>query len=84
MVSFQKRDQVQRLLKEAGIASEVYYPQPLHLTAPCRVLEFHEGQYPVSEQASRSLLALPLYPEMTGAQIEEVCAEVEKAIQATR
>jgi len=72
MVPFQQRDKVQQQLKEAGIASEVYYPQPLHLAAPCRALGTVAGQFPVSEQASRSLLALPLYPELSNTQIERV------------
>jgi dTDP-4-amino-4,6-dideoxygalactose transaminase len=68
MVRFTERDKAQSLLKEAGIASEVYYPQPLHLAAPCRSLGYQEGMFPVSEQASRELLALPLYLEMTDGQ----------------
>jgi dTDP-4-amino-4,6-dideoxygalactose transaminase len=81
MVPFRQRDQVQQALKEAGIASEVYYPQPLHLATPCRALGYSEGQFPISEQASRTLLALPLYPELTNAQIEEILSSVEKIVE---
>ncbi len=81
MVAFDERDAVQQQLKGAGIASEVYYPQPLHLAEPCRTLETKEGQFPVSEQCSRTLLALPVYPELTGAQIEEVLATIEGIIK---
>jgi len=81
MVAFDKRDAVQQGLKDAGIASEVYYPQPLHLAEPCRVLGTKEGQFPISEQCSHTLLALPVYPELTGAQIEEVLATVEGIVQ---
>ncbi|MBN1453388.1 MAG: DegT/DnrJ/EryC1/StrS family aminotransferase [Anaerolineales bacterium] len=76
MAAFEERDGVQQGLKEAGIASEVYYPQPLHLAAPCRALGTSEGQFPVSEKCSRTLLALPVYPELTGAQMEKVLATV--------
>jgi dTDP-4-amino-4,6-dideoxygalactose transaminase len=72
MVRFTQRDRVQSLLKEAGIASEVYYPQPLHLAKPCRALGYQEGQFPVAEQASRELLALPLYPELTDGQVKDI------------
>jgi dTDP-4-amino-4,6-dideoxygalactose transaminase len=81
MVPFQQRERVQQALKEAGIASEVYYPQPLHLAAPCRALGAYEGQFPVSEQASRTLLALPLYPELTQEQILTVIDRVEQIVK---
>ena len=81
MVAFEERDAVQQGLKEAGIASEVYYPQPLHLAAPCRALGTREGQFPVSEKCSRTLLALPIYPELTGAQMEEMLATVEGIVK---
>lgn len=81
MVAFDQRDAVQRGLKDAGIASEVYYPQPLHLAEPCRALGTKEGQFPISEGCSRALLALPVYPELTGAQIEDVLATVEGIVK---
>jgi len=81
MVAFEERDAVQQGLKDAGIASEVYYPQPLHLAAPCRALGTSEGQFPVSEKCSRTLLALPVYPELTGAQMEELLATVEGIVK---
>ena len=83
MVRFSRRGEVQKKLKDAGIATEVYYPQPLHLADPCKALGKKEGDYPVAEKASLSLLALPLYPELSNAQFEEVCAEVEKIVRVT-
>jgi dTDP-4-amino-4,6-dideoxygalactose transaminase len=81
MVAFDERDSVQQQLKDAGIASEVYYPQPLHLAEPCRAFGTSEGQFPVSEGCSRTLLALPVYPELTGAQMEEVLVTVEGIVK---
>lgn len=72
VAAFERRDEVQRRLKEAGIAAEVYYPQPLHLAEPCRALGYAPGRFPVAEQASRETLALPLYPEMDAGQIQRV------------
>ncbi len=80
MVAFDERDLVQQTLKEAGIASEVYYPQPLHLAEPSRNFGTGEGQCPVAEQCAKTLLALPVYPDMTATQLEEVLSAVEKAI----
>jgi len=64
MVAFDQREAVQKHLKEAGVASAIYYPQPLHLADPCRYLEYQTGDFPVSEQASAELLALPIFPEL--------------------
>ncbi len=76
VISFSRRDELQQRLREAGIASEVYYPQPLHRAEPCRALGHQEGMFPVAEQASKELLALPLYPEMTEGQLQEVSGRV--------
>lgn len=72
MVAFEERDAVQKYLKEAGIASAIYYPQPLHLAEPCRKLGYQAGHFPVAEQASTELLALPLYPELEKTQQDYV------------
>ena len=80
MVVFDQRDVVQHALREAGIASEVYYPQPLHLAKPSRKYGKGEGQCPVAEQCSKTLLALPVYPDLTATQMEEVLSAVEKAV----
>ena len=71
------RDELQRVLKDAGIASGVYYPQALHLTQPCRELGYIEGDFPISERASRETLAIPVYPEMAPQQINFVVETVK-------
>jgi len=76
IIRSKKRELLKEQLKERGIASEVYYPQPLHLSAPCRELGWVEGTLPVAEQAARETLALPLYPEMTDEQINAVITTV--------
>jgi dTDP-4-amino-4,6-dideoxygalactose transaminase len=74
----ERRAQVQAALKEAGIASEVYYPQPLHHSAPCQHLLARTGSLPQSERASRQTLALPLDPGMTTGQIEVVVSVLQR------
>jgi dTDP-4-amino-4,6-dideoxygalactose transaminase len=83
VVDFAERVQVQHQLKQAGIASEVYYPQPKHLAAPCREFSKGAGQCPVAERCSDRLLALPMYPEMTGSQVEDVLEQVQRIVQDT-
>jgi dTDP-4-amino-4,6-dideoxygalactose transaminase len=76
-----ERERIQRELKSAGIASDVYYPQPLHLTEPCRNFGYQPGDFPVAEQASRELLSLPLYPEMTEEQQNSVMDNLERVLE---
>ena len=74
------RDQVQAQLKEAGIGTSIYYPQPLHLAEPCRELGYAEGDFPITEKASRETLAIPVYPEMSAAQIDYVLEVVKTSV----
>lgn len=76
IIRSERRSELQAFLKESGIASEVYYPLPPHLSTPCRKFGYQEGDFPHAEQASRETLALPLYPELTVQQQDEVIAAV--------
>ncbi|HLA87765.1 MAG TPA: DegT/DnrJ/EryC1/StrS family aminotransferase, partial [Anaerolineales bacterium] len=75
-----KRDALQAFLKGKGIASEVYYPLPPHLSVPCRKFGYKEGDFPHAELAARETLALPLYPELTQSQQDEVIAAVREFV----
>lgn len=66
------RPAVERALSERKIGSSVYYPLPLHLIEPLRPLGYHQGDFPVSERASRETLAIPLFPTMTEEQVDTV------------
>jgi len=76
----QNRDQVQSRLKAAGIAAEVYYPQPPYLSEPCRPLGYRSGDFPEAERASRETLAIPLYPEMSQEQVDTVVVALNMAL----
>jgi dTDP-4-amino-4,6-dideoxygalactose transaminase len=80
VIRLQERDRVQSLLKGAGVAAEVYYPQPVHLTDPCQHLGYRLGNFPEADRASRETLAIPLYPEMTPAQINAVVTALDHAV----
>ncbi len=72
----ERRDALQAHLKAQGIGSAVYYPIPLHLQPCFAHLGYRTGQLPVSEQAAHEVLSLPVYPELTPAQLDHVIGAI--------
>ena len=67
-----RRDDLKAHLTEKGIGNAVYYPISLHQQSCFLGMGYKEGSLPVSERACREVLALPVYPELTEAQIDYV------------
>lgn len=80
IIRSEKRDQLQAFLKQKGIASEVYYPIPPHLSVPCKKFGYKEGDFPNAEKAAKETLALPLYPELMLTQQDEVIATIKEFV----
>ncbi|MBZ5697588.1 MAG: DegT/DnrJ/EryC1/StrS family aminotransferase [Acidobacteriia bacterium] len=76
-----RSDLVQKRLAERGIASMVYYPVPLHLQPLYASLGGKPGDLRASERASREVLSIPLYPELTPSQIEHVAEALRGALR---
>ena len=70
------RPRLIRALAGRGIATQVAYPSTLAAQPALKRLRLRAGRFPVAERAAREVLALPLFPEMTRRQVEEVCAAV--------
>ncbi|MDU2460582.1 MAG: DegT/DnrJ/EryC1/StrS family aminotransferase [Clostridium sp.] len=73
----ENREEVLTKLKEAGIATGVYYPVPLHLQKVYKDLGYKEGDMPVSEYLSHRTFAIPVYPELTKEQVEYIISKVK-------
>jgi dTDP-4-amino-4,6-dideoxygalactose transaminase len=76
IIEVDDRERVQQDLKEQGVPTAVYYPQPLHLTAPFAKFGYGPGDFPISERASEHTLSIPFYPEMTEEQLNTVADKV--------
>lgn len=66
------RDKVRQQLQQQGVGSMIYYPIPLHLQPVYKGLGYQHGSFPVAEQASHEVLSLPIFPELTIEQQQQV------------
>ena len=71
-----ERDRLRATLQEQRIATGLHYPVPLHQQPAYKSLGFGPGSFPVSEQVSRRVVSLPMYPELNEAQVDRVCKAV--------
>ena len=72
VIRVSQRDALQASLKEASIGTEVYYPVSLHAQECFADLGYAKGDFPHSSSAAAQTLALPVYPELTEAQLDYV------------
>ena len=78
------RKAVMEAFEKRGIGYAVYYPKPLHLQKALRYTGYSEGDFPVSEDLSRKVLALPIFPELEDHEIEEVVNTIKNALEVFR
>jgi dTDP-4-amino-4,6-dideoxygalactose transaminase len=73
------RDSLQAALLNAGIQTGIHYSTPVHLQPAYTALGYGPGSFPESEKAALEVLSLPLYPELSDSQIEDVAKAVMQA-----
>jgi dTDP-4-amino-4,6-dideoxygalactose transaminase len=81
-IRVQERDEVMRLLAEKGIGSGVHYPVPIHLQPAYSSLGYQLGSFPIAERCAAEFVSLPMFPELTPAQVEMVIQAVKEAVAA--
>lgn len=70
--NFNYRDEIRSHLQQMGVISMIYYPLPLHLQPVYQHLGYRAGQFPVAERACREVLSLPMFPELTAIEQQQV------------
>ncbi|NEO55137.1 MAG: DegT/DnrJ/EryC1/StrS family aminotransferase [Okeania sp. SIO3B5] len=73
------RDLIRIQLQNKGIGSMIYYPTPLHLQPVYKFLAFR--QLPIVEQFSHQVLSLPMFPELSTQQQEQVIFALKDCLQ---
>nr|MBP7323851.1 DegT/DnrJ/EryC1/StrS family aminotransferase [Deltaproteobacteria bacterium] len=80
VIRVRRRELLMRALSEAGISSGIHYPVPIHLTEAYQFLGYHRGSFPVAERCADEFVSLPMFPELTRAQIEYVAENISRFV----
>lgn len=78
MIRHPQRDRLAEFLQERGVGTRVNYPVPLHLHPAARPHGYARGDFPVTERLADTILSLPLYPEMTEAEVDYVIEQIRE------
>ncbi len=79
-VQVDNREKVQEKLKTVGVPTAVHYPIPLHMQQVFAPLNLKEGSFPVSEQAAKRVMSLPMDPYVSEKQMQEIITALREAI----
>jgi len=74
VVRHPRRDELKKHLEANQVGCALHYPLPLHLQKAYAHLGYKEGDFPIAEKAARQCLSLPIFPELTEAQIQRVAS----------
>jgi dTDP-4-amino-4,6-dideoxygalactose transaminase len=76
------REGLMTSLKDAGIGTGIHYPIPLHLQKAYRSLNYHLGDFPVTERAAQEIVSLPMFPGLTAQQQARVVKHLQSFVES--
>ncbi len=76
-IATERRDELRDYLRAKGIGCEVYYPVPLHLQDCYAHLKGTPGDLPVAERAAKTVVSIPIFPDMTESEQSEVIGAIK-------
>lgn len=76
VIQYERRDELQAYLADNGIQTLIHYPVPPHLQPALEDFGWIEGQFPITEQLSRTCLSLPLFVGITDGQVDYVSEKI--------
>ena len=79
-IRIRERDEVIRSLADMGIACGIHYPVPVHLQEAYQNLGYEVGAFPVAERAAGEFVSLPMFPELTPAQVNRVAEGLKEVL----
>ena len=77
------REAIFNYLREHGVGAGIHYPYPCHLQPALAHLGYKEGDFPHTEEAARQIISLPMFPELTHSQMEQVAETLREALAVT-
>ncbi len=80
-IQVEDRDSVYDEMRKKGIEVGIHYPIPLHLQPVFKSLGHKEGDFPHAEELARHTLSLPIFPEITNSDIQEVASSLKKNLK---
>ena len=81
VVRIKQRKKMIDYLQSKGISSGIHYPIPIHLQKAYKFMRLKKGSFPESEKAANEILSLPIYPEISNAQVKYVCSKIKDFIK---
>ncbi|MFH1004707.1 MAG: DegT/DnrJ/EryC1/StrS family aminotransferase [Bacteroidota bacterium] len=70
------RDELKKFLSENEIDTKIHYPIPIHFQKAAKYLGYKKGDFPVTEKQAKTILSLPVYPELTDEQVKYIIDKV--------
>ena len=73
VVTTPNREALKSALEKANVATDVHWPEPLHVQPAFGSLGYGPGSLPVTERLCKEVLTIPMFPELTDEEVERVC-----------